>query len=162
ELERAGVAPGAPLSFVMTSVFARSGTRYGDRTYRYVMSDAGHALGNLLLAAREIGFRAELEARFDEAEIARELEGDEREEGVMSVASVRFSASPGQASPASAFEPAPVEDLAKLALGITTLGHQATSLRLAPGAPTSDSKPVREAPPSDSKAFALPEATPAP
>lgn len=162
ELERAGVTPGAPLSFVVTSVFQRSGGRYGDRTYRYVMADAGHALGNLLLAARELGLRAALEPRFDESVIARELAVDEREEGVMSVVSVRSAASPAPEEVARSFEPAPVEDPEKLPLGVTTLGHLATSLRLAREGATSEPKAVRESAASDSKALALPEATPAP
>ncbi len=53
---------------VMTSVFQRTGQKYRDRTYRYVAADAGHALGNTLIAAAELGLTAELEPRFDESE----------------------------------------------------------------------------------------------
>jgi hypothetical protein len=37
----------APVLLVATAIFQRSGHKYRDRTYRYVLADLGHALENL-------------------------------------------------------------------------------------------------------------------
>ena len=37
---------------VATAIFQRSGHKYRDRTYRYVLADLGHALENLLHCRR--------------------------------------------------------------------------------------------------------------
>jgi SagB-type dehydrogenase family enzyme len=153
DLERAGIAPGAALSLVMTSVFQRTGQKYRDRTYRYVAADAGHALGNTLIAAAELGLTAELEPRFDESELARGLVVDEREEGVMSVVSVRAETKPGAVASVASFETVSVTEPEGLALGVTTLAHLATSLRVA--------RDYAFVAPAHVKAFALPAATPA-
>jgi SagB-type dehydrogenase family enzyme len=154
DLERAGVAFDGPLALVTTSVFQRTGQKYRDRTYRYVAADAGHALGNLLIAAAELGLSAHLEPRFDEAEVARGLAVDEREEGVMSLVSVQAGAGRAKTTSFASFEEVKVPDPDGLALGVTSLAHLATSLRVAQGV-------VLDAT-ANAEAVSLPESTPAP
>jgi SagB-type dehydrogenase family enzyme len=76
---------GESLLVVATAVFARSGHKYGDRTWRYVLADAGHALENLLRVAHGLGAGTWLEPHFDDAAVAAALALDERREGVLAL-----------------------------------------------------------------------------
>ena len=131
---------------VATAVFRRTGHKYRDRSYRYVLADLGHALENLRLAADARGAHADFVNRFDEARAAATLGIDEAEEGVLALAALRQRAAPGPATvdaapPAPAAEgptqpetrwllpPAPAEQA--LPLGVTSAMHLATSLRAA-------------------------------
>ena len=84
-------ASGAPAAddadavVVATSIFRRTGYKYRDRAYRYVTADTGHLLENLRVASHAAGMRAQLAARFDEAQVARALGVDGFEEGVLAV-----------------------------------------------------------------------------
>ncbi len=78
---------------------------------------------------------------------------DEREEGVMSVVSVRAETKPGAVASVASFETVSVTEPEGLALGVTTLAHLATSLRVA--------RDYAFVAPAHVKAFALPAATPA-
>jgi SagB-type dehydrogenase family enzyme len=133
----------APVLVVATAIFRRTGRKYGDRTYRYVLADLGHALENLRVAAGALGVHVRLAAAFDEARAAQALGIDEAEEGVLALAALGGPAAavePGAstlpaaaAPPASAWRglaPSPVSTGA--ALGVTTTVHIATSLRSAP------------------------------
>jgi SagB-type dehydrogenase family enzyme len=80
-----GAAGAAPVLLVATAIFERSGHKYRDRTYRYVLADLGHALENLRVAAGALGLPARFVNAFDEARLARVLGVDEAEEGVLSV-----------------------------------------------------------------------------
>jgi SagB-type dehydrogenase family enzyme len=152
-----GSTANAPAATVIaTAVFRRSGHKYRDRTYRYVLADLGHALENLRVAAGALGHRLALAPCFDEAAIARALFLDEDEEGVLALGVLdgaepdcaraqRWLPGPG-AAPASS-QPA--------ARGVTETVHKATSLR-----------PVSPATPAPallaiSRAHALPESSPA-
>ena len=125
---------------VATAIFRRTGHKYRDRTYRYVLADLGHALENLRVAARSLGVPTRFVTAFDEAQAAQALGLDEAEEGVLAVialgapsavtaaaAPTALSSTPSgsrwQAAPASAPHGAP--------LGITAAVHAATSLRAA-------------------------------
>ncbi|MGZ8259614.1 MAG: SagB/ThcOx family dehydrogenase, partial [Caldimonas sp.] len=78
-----------PAAFVVaTAVFRRTGHKYRDRTYRYVLADLGHALENLRVAAGSIGIAASFVPPFDQAATAAALGVDEREEGVLAVAAL--------------------------------------------------------------------------
>jgi len=146
---------------VATAVFARSGHKYGDRTYRYVLADLGHALENLRRAAAAHGrVQAVLLPRFDEAALAASLALDERQEGVLAaVALVPQAAVPAGNGPGgegratsegSRWTSAWRSDAtaqASASLGLTEAVHRATSLRALPvrtahGAPATDTAPV--------------------
>jgi SagB-type dehydrogenase family enzyme len=159
----------APALVVATSVFRRSGRKYGDRTYRYVLADLGHALENLRVAASALGVSMRLVAAFDEARAARAISVDEAEEGVLAVAAlgvpeVAALGVPGlsAAAPiAGATQLRPSSPSAQApALGATSAMHAATSLRvaLAPQAAASaTASSQRSAPPS---LVTLPPASP--
>ena len=137
---------GATAVIVATAVFRRTGHKYRDRSYRYVLADLGHALENLRLAAGACGARADFVNRFDESRAAATLGVDEREEGVLALVALRPMAAPGPATvepgPSAAaaerppqpetrwlLPPAPAEQT--LPLGVTSAVHLATSLRAA-------------------------------
>lgn len=157
-VERAQSAPAAGLSgvgalpadaqalVVATAVFRRSGHKYRDRTYRYVLGDLGHALENLRVVASTAGATATLLQAFDEARIAAALAVDDHEEGVLAVTLLQpTGAVPLPALAAGAWHtPALAEgtDAARgvgpgnepgarlgTRLGITEAIHRATSLR---------------------------------
>lgn len=143
-------AGGADALVVATAVFRRTGHKYRDRCYRYVMADLGHLLENLRVAAAALRWPAALLPRFDEAQLAAVLAiADEAEEGVIAVMRLGGTLAPG-APPATM--PAPAPDLraappslasAPSALGATTLIHRAGSLRRLP--PAAVSPPVPRA-----------------
>jgi SagB-type dehydrogenase family enzyme len=123
----APAADDADALLVATSVFRRTGYKYRDRAYRYVTADTGHLLENLRAAGHAAGMRAQLESRFDDAQLARALGVDGVEEGVLAAMALRRSgAAPAPSARFAAPSPAPGG-----ALGITGAVHQATSLRLA-------------------------------
>lgn len=80
-----GQAPAGEALIVATAVFARSGHKYGERCYRYVLADLGHLLENLLQAGPLLGRALRPLAGFDGAALAARLGLDEREEGVLAV-----------------------------------------------------------------------------
>ena len=49
---------GAAAALVLTGVFSRTQAKYGERGYRFVLLEAGHAAQNVLLAARSLGLSA--------------------------------------------------------------------------------------------------------
>lgn len=119
--------PGADLAVWATAVFRRSGHKYGDRCYRYVLADLGHALENLRQASAVLGRPATLLAAFDEAAVARALGVDEAEEGVLACACI--GAGPqGPSAPRQVWLGAPPSS-ASAPLGITDAVHRASSLR---------------------------------
>lgn len=151
----ADVALGAPFEpalhdaaavIVATAVFRRTGHKYRDRSYRYVLADLGHALENLRLAADARGARADFVKRFDESRAAATLGVDEGEEGVLALVALRSMAVAGPATADAApsapaaegptqpetrwlLPPAPAGQA--LPLGVTSAVHLATSLRAA-------------------------------
>ena len=76
-------ALGAPAELVATALFARSGHKYRDRTYRYVLGDLGHLLENARASAAALGAGLVPQRLFDESQLARELGLDEAQEGVL-------------------------------------------------------------------------------
>ncbi|WP_119157137.1 SagB family peptide dehydrogenase [Caldimonas tepidiphila] len=135
-------APGEAAALVVaTAVFRRTGRKYRDRTYRYVLADLGHGLENLRVAARAVGAPARLVARFDESRVAAALGIDEAEEGVLAMMALLPPGTPPAAGDAAAcLAPVAVPagataaSAAAVPLGVTDAVHRATSLRLAPGA----------------------------
>ena len=149
------VLHGAAAVIVATAVFRRTGHKYRDRSYRYVLADLGHALENLRLAARARGARADFVNRFDESRAAVTLGVDEGEEGVLALVAMR----PGAVAEPASVQPAPSAPAAEgptqpetrwllpptpagqaLPLGVTSAVHLATSLRAA--APPASAAPA--------------------
>ena len=150
---------GTAAVIVATAVFRRTGHKYRDRSYRYVLADLGHALENLRLAAGACGARADLVNRFDEARAAATLGIDEGEEGVLALVALRPMAAPRPATVAAAPSPAAAERPPQpetrwllppapagqaLPLGVTSAVHLATSLRAA--APSASTSPAAAVP----------------
>ena len=130
----------AQAAVIATAVWRRTGHKYGDRCLRYVLADLGHALENLCQVAAALGAGATLSGAFDESVLARLLQVDEREEGVL--AHVLLHAGPVQLRQLPpALLPAPIAD--DLGIGITGTLHQAASLR---GAPRWEARPAATAP----------------
>jgi SagB-type dehydrogenase family enzyme len=121
---------GALAVVVATAVFARTGHKYRDRAYRYVLADLGHALENLRVAALALGARPQLLNHFDEARVASTLRLDESEEGVLAVTVLRSGPPlPDVAVGARWQVPAVAFDAQAPSLDATAAVHRATSLR---------------------------------
>jgi SagB-type dehydrogenase family enzyme len=121
------VPAAAPAALVATALWRRSGHKYGDRCYRYVLADLGHALENARQTAAALGGGAILLPWFDEMALAQRLRVDEADEGVL--AHLLLSAVPMQLlRPARALQPADLHGGAAT-LGVTMAIHRASSLR---------------------------------
>jgi SagB-type dehydrogenase family enzyme len=160
--------PGARAAIIATAVFRRSGHKYRDRSYRYVLADLGHALENLRVVAQALGLAVRFEAAFDDAPWSHALALDAAEEGVLMLAWLL----PGDAQ-ATALTEAPREAHPRWTLplpqdgaplGVTDAVHRATSLRSAPddaqSKPTSVSAAV--SPMASRHSVLLPQAPMAP
>lgn len=116
----------APAALIATAVWRRSGHKYGDRCYRYVLADLGHALENLCQTAAALGGGALLLPGFDETALAQRLRVDEAEEGVLAQALLHAEPMrllpPRQSLRAAAMPPSTL-------LGVTAAIHAASSLR---------------------------------
>jgi len=127
---------GAAAAVIATAIFRRTGHKYRDRTYRYVLADLGHALENLRVAVAAAGAQARFVPGFDEARVAATLAIDQGDEGVLALVALQSAARDGAALPAPQ-APAtrwlapglPSENAAPL--GVTAAVHAATSLRTA-------------------------------
>jgi SagB-type dehydrogenase family enzyme len=125
---------GALLVVVATAVFGRTGHKYRDRTYRYVLADLGHALENLRVAALAAGARPWLLHRFDEARVAATLRLDENEEGVLALMVLRTTATPPEVAADVHWQvPAAAFDVQARPVDATLAVHRATSLRATRG-----------------------------
>ena len=149
-LGAADVPDDAAAVLLATAVFRRSGHKYRDRSYRYVLADLGHALENLRVAAHALGLQVRLQPWFDEAPAAALLGVDAAEEGVLALAVLALAdgaptwplAADGFAAtmlrpahigepqrPVPAWLPPPLVAAASAPLGLTDAMHRATSLR---------------------------------
>lgn len=124
----------APAVVLATAVFGRTGHKYRDRTYRYVLADLGHALENLRVAAAAQGLAATLLPRFDDRPAVAALGLDAEREGLLAIVALRLA---GAAAVSRAVQPpspqwqrAPLADPADVALGLTGAMHRASSLRV--------------------------------
>jgi SagB-type dehydrogenase family enzyme len=122
----------AAAHIVATAIFRRSGHKYRDRTYRYVLADLGHALENLRAAAQFVGLSCRFARQFDEARAAATLGIDEADEGVLAWVALAPAGSPATTvAVGPGWQTAPLPTAATL--GVTEAIHRATSLRAAPG-----------------------------
>lgn len=124
------VAADAAACIVATAVFGRSGHKYRDRTYRYVLADLGHALENLRLAAVALGGSVRLLTQFDEARIDADLHLASQDESALAVALLATGVIKGEVTSGS-WQPAPVAADDATPLALTSAVHRATSLRRA-------------------------------
>ncbi len=123
----------APAHVLATAIFRRSGHKYRDRTYRYVLADLGHALENLRASAAALGVPIDFVRAFDEARAAAALKLDEAEEGVLAL--LALGDEPAAPQPAGAdragaglrWQPTSLTTGGRL--GVTDAIHRATSLR---------------------------------
>jgi SagB-type dehydrogenase family enzyme len=132
DLDRAGArAPACRL--IATAVFRRTGHKYRDRTYRYVLADLGHALENLRVAAASVGLATRFVAGFDQAGSAASIGVDDVEEGVLAVALLSprgVGEDPGRAGEEAPTEPVRAASApTATALGATAAIHAVTSIR---------------------------------
>lgn len=136
--ETGAAAPGCVARVVVSAVFGRSGYKYGDRTYRYVLADAGHLIENLRVAAAAMGLQARIEAALDDRAVAQALGLDPNTEGVLALLSLHgaSTAKPNQPAARSATPPAPAGapawPPAPQALDITQAMHLASGQPFAP------------------------------
>jgi len=147
--------PDAAGAIVATAVFARSGHKYGDRTYRYVLADLGHLLENLRASAAALQVPLVFAAAFDESRLAQALQIDESDEGVLALLWLHepgsAAAATAPAAAAAAPRPAPAAPpAAPTPLAMTEAVHRATSLR----------SPLRAAAPASAAAQAVAAAQP--
>jgi SagB-type dehydrogenase family enzyme len=128
---------GAPVSetadavIILTSIFRRTGYKYRDRAYRYVMADVGHLLENVRIAGHNAGLQAQAIAQFDEEIAAETLGIDNVEEGVLAMLELRRT--PGKptqnlAATVPHFQTAAAPE--STSIGVTGTVHRATSLDL--------------------------------
>jgi SagB-type dehydrogenase family enzyme len=126
---------GSVAAIVATAVFGRTGHKYRDRAYRYVLADLGHALENLRVALGALGLQARFVKSFDEARVAATLGLDEAAEGVLALVAVSRA---GQPQPDRPGAPLRGPDFAAVALPdgatpaeLTAAIHRLSSLRAA-------------------------------
>ena len=195
-LERLGAAaidalpPGAvdgdaPAFVIATAIFQRSGHKYRDRTYRYVLADLGHALENLRVAAGALVVPAHLVAAFDETRLAAALGVDERRRACWRSSRSASGQAPARrrrqrsrqdssllaAAQVARWQIAPPSSASALAStlpgeapGVTAAVHVATSLRTAasPASPlAATGATTRVAPATTETVVALPAVEPA-
>jgi len=78
----------AGVCFVLSAIFQRTRWRYHERTYRYVMLEAGHVGQNLYLAATALGLGACAVGAFNDDELNKLLGLDGKEEAALYVIAV--------------------------------------------------------------------------
>ncbi len=127
--------PPQPAAMVLaTAVFQRSGHKYRERCWRYVLADLGHVLENLQVAAEATAMHAHFALRFDEARCAAALQLRGGDEGVLALLALhpraRLPAS-GTPAPALGWRGAAAPDAHPL--GVTGAMHVASSLHAVPG-----------------------------
>lgn len=157
-----GALPADALALLIaTAVFRRSGHKYRDRTYRYVLADLGHALENLRLVARHHGASATLLPAFDEARVAQALGIDEAQEGVLAAMLMRPGGAGALPVPVpAAWSPPALATTQPALLGVTDAIHRATSLRATALPAAGQAPPRRSALPAPASPQPLPhEAT---
>ena len=78
----------ANVCFVLSAIFQRTRWRYRERTYRYVLLEAGHVGQNLYLAATSMGLGACAVGAFLDDQLNELLELDGEQEAALYVISV--------------------------------------------------------------------------
>ena len=115
----------APATVLFTSTFGRTAFKYGERSYRYVNMDTGHAAYNLALGAAALGLRAPMITRFEDASVNHLLGVEAATESALLIQPLGSSAALPDAEPR--FLSAP---LAKAKGSFLDLIHGGTALRM--------------------------------
>ena len=131
----AEVWPPQPAALVLaTAVFQRSGHKYRERCWRYVLADLGHVLENLRVAAEATAVHTHFALRFDEARCAAALQLRGVDEGVLALLALHPRARlPAAAAPWPVLGWRGAAALDAHPLGITGDMHVASSLHALPG-----------------------------
>ena len=74
----AGIPPGS-LLIGLSSIYWRESWKYGERAFRYVQLDAGHAIGAVRYAAAVLGWGATV-SQWSDAQVASVLGLDRRDD----------------------------------------------------------------------------------
>ena len=98
----------APATILYSATYGRTAFKYGDRSYRYVTMDTGHAAYNLAICAATMGLRAPFTARFDDARVQSMLALRSEEEGTLLIQPLGAQAEPKDSEPR--FLPMPNKD----------------------------------------------------
>lgn len=143
---------------IMAAYFDRSIWKYHDRSYRYVLPDAGHILGNLAVATTAMKVPFITTEFFDDEKMEKVLNLSPTEEGVISLVIL------GKNKLTSLTQ---IPQFTSLALPknannmeITRLSHKLTSVKWAPGTmntPVAIRNKVSDDIPSSEKLIKLPE-----
>lgn len=78
----------ANVSFILSAIFQRTRWKYRERTYRYVLLEAGHIAQNLCLAATALGLGACPVGAFFDDDLNALLELDGRDEATLYIVAV--------------------------------------------------------------------------
>ncbi len=89
----------APVTLIFSAIYFRSSWKYGERSYRYCLLDAGHLAVQAALAASGLGYSSKLIGRFDDSKVNAFLTVDEEKEGTLLIVPI---GKPSQQSTASA------------------------------------------------------------
>ncbi len=161
----ADVWPPQPAALVMaTAVFQRSGHKYRERCWRYVLADLGHALENLRVAAAAGAVNANFALRFDEARCAAALQLQGPDEGVLALLALHPSARlPAAGTPVPALGWRIADAVHAPPQAVTGAMHAASSLIALPGGTVPQAPPdAAPAPQPVADAIALPPPRPVP
>ncbi len=83
QFSTAGVANNAAVVFIWTAVYERMACMFGERAYRYIHLDAGHACQNLYLAAQTMKIKICALGAFDDEQLNKNLGLDGNEQFVV-------------------------------------------------------------------------------
>ena len=91
----------APVTLMFSAIYFRSSWKYGERSYRYCLLDAGHLAVQAALAANGLGYSSKLIGRFEDSKVNAFLTLDEEKEGTLLILPVgkpsqQPTAPPGQ------------------------------------------------------------------
>lgn len=117
----------SPLTVILTTVFDRTVWKYGERSYRYVVLDAGHVAGNLTLTATALGWNYRLVGLLADRQLGDALGLNPSDEGaLLIVAFGDHKMAPEMKTPAFDIPSLPknIDDIE-----ITRLAHLFTSLQ---------------------------------
>lgn len=117
----------SPLAVIFTAVFDRTVSKYRERSYRYVVLDAGHVAGNLTLTAAALGWNYRLVGLFADRQLGDALGLNPSDEGaLLIVAFGDHKIAPEMKTPAFDIPSLPknIDDVE-----ITRLSHLFTSLQ---------------------------------